>query len=277
MLRLRWSRSGGGDTILRDCLEHGNIKDYFKSDVSLTSAEPIAYALFNLTDGSLAMVSETTEYDVHQCGGGEPVLYDDWQLWKDAVNALNLQYVEWPTTPGNIASSNEFTVPPVPNQGMGNLLTWESSKTGFPFTFHLYGPESGTNGLVYKDYFAVIVDQERSISIGDTRSDWDRDNDDFEVKITKWDSNCRVFAIGITVGHNGQEDAEFTEVSGLNGLYKKFAKDPNNPLAKYAPACRTSIGFIGVVSKVALNKLFFDEHHTTDNIFVRDPCFGYLE
>lgn len=278
---------GGNEDNVKSMLRSCSLADYFTSDDPLTSAEPIAYALCNLADGSTAVVSETTEYDVRECGGGA-TCYLDKDAWKDAVEAMNLQYMEWLTTPGNFCYTNEvkcasFGYPEgeancgsgaYPNMGMGPVLTFDSSNTGFPFTFYLHGPESGNNGLVYKDlenYKPAFgsMDQERSISIGDCR--WEKStNDDFEIGIRNRQDNCHVFAIGITVGDNEKEDGELIRAYYKNGGYDEYNQSPD---------CENTHGFIGIVSYNDLSGIFFDERggSWSDNIFVRDPCFGVLE
>lgn len=48
-------------------IRSGNIADYFNDDAALTSARPISYTVRNLGDNSIALVSETTEYNLREC------------------------------------------------------------------------------------------------------------------------------------------------------------------------------------------------------------------
>jgi hypothetical protein len=262
---------GSADNAL-SLLRSGSLNDYFTSDDPLTTAEPLAYALCNLADGSLATVSETTEYDMRMCSGVNAECYLNETEWQMAVADLagdNL-ITEFLTTADNLTLSYEVTVQPVPNTHMGNILTFDSSTTHFPLSFYLKALNAQTYGLTFMDLEGGApafgsIDQERSISIGEVD---DEENDDFEIQIQEWHPNCAVFAIGITVGDNTRESGEFIALNGINSFYKKF---------DMSPACAGTHGFIGIVSTVPLTSVAFNEVSTGDDIFVRDICFGVLE
>jgi hypothetical protein len=176
---------------------------------------------------------------------------------------------EFPTTAENILKANEVTVLPVPNTGMGPILTWERPATGYPFNFQLNGPSSGSNGLVYLDEESGVPCwrpeiYDRSISIGDVDN---AENDNFEINITDWDLDCVVFAIGIDVGDNEAASEEYIEVEGTGGF---------TDTSDVVPDCKNTLGFIGIVSTVPLTSVFFNEGNGPDDIFVRDFAFGYL-
>jgi hypothetical protein len=48
-------------------LQSGQLSEYFAEDAALTSARPISYTVRNLSDNSIARVSETTEYMLTEC------------------------------------------------------------------------------------------------------------------------------------------------------------------------------------------------------------------
>lgn len=64
---LRISTVGGNDEGVENLIRTGQLGDYFAADLSLTQARPLSYTVRNLADNSIAVVSETTEYDLKQC------------------------------------------------------------------------------------------------------------------------------------------------------------------------------------------------------------------
>ena len=263
---------GGDGNAALALLRSGQLKDYFTTDDPITTAAPLAYALCNLADGSLAQVSEMTSYSVKQCGAPGATAYTNKTEWQMAIAALvgEGHVVEFLTTAGNIALSNEEPTPPASNHSMGPILTWDSSRTHYPFSFYLRALASG-HTLVYDDQESgpafAPMDQQRCISIGDVD---DGENDDFEIAIPTWHSNAAVFAIGIAVCDNAAESGEGAQVYGVNG----FA---NASLPNSRPACTGTHGFLGVVATVPIISLKFNESDTGDDMFVRDLCFGVLQ
>jgi hypothetical protein len=59
---------GGDASDALAIIRSGDLKDYFKTDAPLTTAKPISYTVRNLGDNSIAKVSETTEYNIKECG-----------------------------------------------------------------------------------------------------------------------------------------------------------------------------------------------------------------
>lgn len=270
---IRVASIGGDDDGIRTMIRSGQLNDYFAQDDPLTTAEPLAYALYNLADGSLAVVSETTEYDVRQCSSAAVKCFTnktEWQLEIEKMAGKNL-VTEFLTTPENILLANEVTVLPTPNARLGQIITFARSQTGYPFDFSLRSPFSGYD-LVYDDCehspctpaFAPM-DQERSISIGDVD---DNENDNFEIQIPEWNTNAAVFAIGITVADNEPSSDEGVTVSGYGGLSETFSQ---------RPSCQGSHGFLGVITTVPILSMYFNEGNGGDDIFVRDFQFGVLE
>lgn len=59
---------GGDSAATMEMIHSGDWKQYFtQGPAPLTTAYPISYTLRNLGDGSIAQVSETTNYDIRQC------------------------------------------------------------------------------------------------------------------------------------------------------------------------------------------------------------------
>ncbi|MBK7140690.1 MAG: thiol-activated cytolysin family protein [bacterium] len=261
---------GGDDNAVLSLLRTGELKDYFTTSDSLTTAAPLAYALCNLADGSLAQVSEMTTFSIKQCGAIGATAYTNKSEWLGAITSMvgAGHTVEFLTTPENISLSNEFGVP-LTNQSMGPILTWDSSATHYPFTFYLRALAGG-HTLVYDDQESgpafSPMDQARSISIGDVD---DGENDDFEIAIPSWLPNTAVFAIGISVCDNAAESGEGGKCFGVNG----YSQDP---MAHSVPACTGTHGFVGIVATIPLTSIRFNESDTGDDIFVRDLIFGYL-
>ncbi len=272
---IKIAQIGGDYSDLEDLLKDGDLSSYFGTVVPLTTAKPLGYALVNLADGSLAKVSETTSYDVRECSGANAEVYLNKSEWQQAVAALAGDGLirEMLTTAENLTLANEVSNPPVPNQGMGQILTFDSSATGYPFIFDLMATRPGYN-LVFDDQengpgFSDM-DQQRSISIGDIDND---ENDNFAIHIIEWQPNCAVFAIGITVGNNEVESDEQVQVKGINNFIKLW----NNEDGDVIPSCPSSIEFLGFVSTVPITDIWFNEGNDGDDIFVRDFCFGVLE
>lgn len=58
---------GGDDDATISMIRSGNWQDYFTSSAPLSSAEPLSYTFRNLSDGSIAKVSEATEFTIREC------------------------------------------------------------------------------------------------------------------------------------------------------------------------------------------------------------------
>jgi len=109
------------------------------------------------------------------------------------------------------------------------------------------------------------MDHDRSIGVGSIGS---QEDDNFEVRIPEWDSHAAVFAIGITVGNNVAQSGEAITTYGVNSFGLQFNMSPD---------CPGQCGFIGIVATIPVTELFFNEANTSNNIFVRDFCFGVLQ
>lgn len=58
---------GGTSSATAAMIASGDWRQYFKDSVPLTSAYPISYTFRNLGDGSIAKVTESTEYNIKEC------------------------------------------------------------------------------------------------------------------------------------------------------------------------------------------------------------------
>lgn len=65
--RIRISTVGGNDEGVENLITTGQLADYFDAELSLTEARPLSYTVRNLADNSIAVVSETTEYNLKEC------------------------------------------------------------------------------------------------------------------------------------------------------------------------------------------------------------------
>ncbi|MEZ4703177.1 MAG: thiol-activated cytolysin family protein [Rhodothermales bacterium] len=64
---IRVTSLGGNAEATLAVIRSGNWADYFTDNAPLSSASPLSYTFRNLGDGSIASVSETTEYNVKTC------------------------------------------------------------------------------------------------------------------------------------------------------------------------------------------------------------------
>ncbi len=65
--RISIASIGGNDSATIAMIRSGDWSQYFTGTASLSTAEPLSYALYNLADNSLASVTEATNYNVRTC------------------------------------------------------------------------------------------------------------------------------------------------------------------------------------------------------------------
>ena len=256
-------------------LKNGGIRTYFESENPITSAVPLGYTLYNLADGSIAQVSETTEYTMTECPDRNILCFLNESEWKATMDTLapSHQLIELPTTADTLMMADEVDSLPGENETLDRVLTFDSASTGYPFQFVLTAaasPHFKFDDKEGSDYHnAFPGDQARSLSPGDVD---DYDNDDVEITIPVWRPGTAVFAIGMTVGDNTAESGEFTAAEGTGGFAKQMdGCVPNSP--------GTNV-FLGIVSTVPLTRMFFNERDGSndyDDMFIRDLKFGVLE
>ena len=255
---------GGDDVSALSMIRSGNIEDYFTNSPELSTAFPIAYALNNLADNSLAKVSETTTYDIVECQQMETQIFIDWNEWKDNFSAIpdSVEDVFFTTNAINVALADEVDSPPVNNFNVGPILTFDALNTTYNFNFYLHSLDVGCPyPLVFNDdEFA----EENLISIGDVSQ---CENDDFEIGVSTNDDDTYVFAIGFYLGHNELTTAETLEVFNGTSKIKEFTYLD-------LPASSSGEVFIGIISTVPITRIVYNEDIGGDDIYIKDLCFG---
>jgi hypothetical protein len=252
---------GGEESHARECIQTGNLDDYFASDAALTTAAPLSYTLRNLADNSVAYVSETTSYDAVECSTDIVAYYDDFDEWRNAVLNLPGGEVVSQTLEGTeLVDADEInSVPSSNNIAISSVLTFPGVTTDLPLDFVL---ESTNATFTWNDtefsssYFPML-------SPGDVDN---AENDDFEITVTDVIAPREVLAVGIRVGDNAAEPGENLRIYGeSNLLLAEFTEGlPNTG----------SYTFMGVVSAVPIYRFAFDENAGGDDICITEPCFG---
>jgi len=199
-------------------------------------------------------------------------LYFDKAAWESRVEAYagsEDAILVFPTTGDNISLSTEIPFVPSSNGNLGPVITFDSTATGYYFSFHLACLIAGYQ-MTFDDREGADLHQvtpvgyrDRTISIGDTD---DLEDDDFEVAITACNENYKVFAIGLEVIDNAVEDGEYIAV--------QCADTTQDTVFAESPDCGGTGIFMGIVSNQDLLKLIFNENPGGDDIFVRDLHFG---
>jgi hypothetical protein len=251
----------------------GDLNQYFASDAALTSAAPISYTLLSLADNSVAKVSEMTEYSIRECSAVEAVAYyDDLVLWRDAVEAMtNGQVKEFLTDEEGVEMAEEVDAPSWWEDWINysldtSELSFNGATTGLPLDFSLRALEY--EGITFNDdAFGFPWSLFPMLSIGDAT--WWHDNDNFDIRVTRTDPGCTVFAVGTYVGDNEYEDDEFLRVFGENDtLLKEFTSG--------LPYADDDYNFMGVVSLVPITRFYFNEDNGGDDICIQHFYFGVL-
>lgn len=255
---------GGDDSDALSMIRSGNIEDYFVDSPALTTAFPIGYVLNNLADNSTAKVSETTKYDVTECQQMETAIFLDWNQWKANFTAIpdSCENYFFTTNGTNVALANEVTGPLGSNVHLPARLTYPGSNTGYPFNFYVQALQSGCPYPI--SFNDSEFDETNLLSIGDVDN---CEDDDFEIGVSTDDDNTYVFAIGFYLGNNGLESSETLEVFNGSSKVKEFT---------YTSLPQSSAGeiFVGVVSTVPITRIMYNEGAGTDDIYIKDFCFG---
>ncbi len=253
---------GGEAQHAMDAITSGNLHDYFNSDAALGTAFPLSYTLRNLGDNSIAMVSETTTYNISECSDQIVTIYDDYDLWHTALMGMEGVEVMLQETGGTeLLDADEIDTVPGTDQSIGRDLTFAGANTGLPFDFELNSLNASFN---YNDdefsssFFPML-------SVGNVGSP-DYPNDDFEIVIGPANMGSEILAAGIWVGDSQHESGEFLRVYGEDGiLLQELTADlPHGG----------GYEFMGVISPVPLTRLYYNEHSGGDDICIRHPHFG---
>ena len=257
---------GGNDADALALIRSGDISSYFTNSPDLRTAFPIGYALCNLADNSLARVGETTQYDITECSQVTTQVYHDWTQWRNAFSAVedSSDNKFFATSPDNINQADE-------NWGwtLGSnthlatrTLTFQPENTGYDFMFYLRTLEEGcAYPLTFND--DEFGSGTNFLSIGDVD---DCQYDAFEIVVDDFRNNSYVFAIGVYLGYNqGAPDEKLEIFYGSS----KIAEYPYTSIPTGdVPA------FLGVVSTIPITKYVFTEGYDSDDIYIKDFCFG---
>lgn len=251
---------GGEASGVLDLIRTGTLGNYFLNEVSLTSAVPISYTIRNLADNSLALVSETTDYDILKCSTDAVVYYNDYDLWHNAVLQLrNYREDLQGVGPAEITDCDEHGVTPDNNANMGYTLTFPGTSTGLSLDFTFNSP----NGPI------TYNDNEFPSAYYPCLSPGDADNygedDDIEITVTRVDPGYNLLAMGIWVGHSDRENGETLRIYGESNIFLQEFTSGILPLGDQ---------FMGVVSAVPLTRIYYNEKAGGDDIVVWDFYFG---
>lgn len=248
---------GGDAQSALDFLRSGNLGEFFREDAPLTTAVPLSYTLRNLADNSVAKVSETTSYELEECGNLEIAVYTNEAAWRNVVLTTGLTLHEWPTTRGNCGSATELPGPPANNTQSTSPWTWTTATTGFGFDFRLANTSyAGAGALVFNDQEMSCSD---CIGIGDAD---DYENDDFEISVT----GETVYALAVVIGDNNPNGEDMEVWAATVGGGQEFLQQ----LGGYD-------GFVGLISVVPLRRILYNEDSAGDDIYVRDLRFATVQ
>lgn len=91
--RISITSIGGPAAATVAMIASGEWQDYFRQSADLSTAYPISYTFRNLGDGSIAKVTETTEYDIKECApaGGTSFVLDSFEY----VTGATMQQQVW--------------------------------------------------------------------------------------------------------------------------------------------------------------------------------------
>ncbi len=129
---------GGEAQHAMDAITTGNLHDYFDSDAALTTAVPLSYTLRNLGDNSIAMVSNTSTYNITECSDQIVTIYNDYDHWSTALMGMGGLEVMYQETGGvELLDADEIDSVPGTDQSIGRDLTFAGANTGLPFDFEI--------------------------------------------------------------------------------------------------------------------------------------------
>ncbi len=258
---------GGSAAAAQGFIATGKLGDYFKVDDPLTTAKPLTYTLRTLGGNHVAYVSETNAYDAVECAENVVDYYYDYDLWRNAILAIDGEIFTQSTANPNLRKANEVNSDPANNGTVSAVLTFPGTSTGMPLDFVLHSVQSGSNGFTYNDN-EMSSNYYPMLSVGDVDN---YENDDFEVKSIAGIATATVYAVGIYVGNNDEDNGEYLRVYGESDLLlKEFPRtQPGFPDGGW--------DFMGVVSGTPITRIYFNESANSDDICIKDPCFGVTE
>jgi len=179
------------------------------------------------------------------------MFYTNEESWK-----ADLDYIEtFSLTSENIGLAEELVADPTTNgQRLGSVLTFNLADTGLSSTFRI-ATEFDTA------YVRPSGPRPSYIDVSDTS------NDDFDVSLL---TGTPVGALGIHLFGNDILTGERFEVYGEGGAFLGSTSiTPGSPDP-------SQVGFLGVISDVAISRIFFDEDSGSDDIGIAGLSFGTL-
>lgn len=195
-----------------------------------------------------------------QNGSAAVTLHSDLASWQSAFSG-STSFLE--TSPTGVALANEVTSAPSNNDVLGNVLTFESSNTGFSFDFNVSVTEVGVvgDGFTFNDTEGLAVWQTGVLSVGDIDNAQD---DGFEV-------SSSVGLYGFHLDFIGNEFSLGESLTLFDGatVVASFTTSGDIPDDPGTPE-RT---FWGVTSSTPFDRILFDEDPDGDDMGIAD--FGF--
>jgi hypothetical protein len=195
-----------------------------------------------------------------QTGSAAVTLHTDLASWQSAFSG-STSFLE--TNPTGAALANEVASAPGNNDVLGNVLTFESSNTGFGFDFTVSVTQVGVtgDGFTFNDTEGVGVWQTGVLSVGDIDNAQD---DGFEVS-----SSTALYGFHLDfIGNEFSAGESLTLFDGA-AVVASFTTSGDIPDDPGTPE-RT---FWGVTSSTPFDRILFDEDPDGDDLGIAD--FGF--
>jgi hypothetical protein len=160
-----------------------------------------------------------------------------------------------------VGLADELASPPVQDENLGPILSFQAANTGLCGDFALEALEPGA-GLTFEDGEpSPAILPPDTISIGDID---DFEDDDFRLRFP----TDTFFAAGFTLVNDTQDPGQSLSVYGHRGLIARLDG------SSIPDSSGNGATFLGVVADEPLTQLVFDEDPSGDDIAVRDFRFG---
>ncbi len=174
---IRVSAVGGSDEGVANLIRSGQLRDYFdpETELSLTQARPLSYTVRNLADNSIAVVSETTEYNLRECATADAT--PTGASYKLTLDRLSL-----------IADGCDGAFSPSPEVYYSfSLHTDAGTRTiiSRPSNAAVSISEGGSHTLPFNENVVDLYAGGSSMRI--TGSAWDHDSNSVDERIGSWD------------------------------------------------------------------------------------------
>ena len=156
--------------------------------------------------------------------------------------------------------ANEVTSPPTGNTNLGPRLTFDSANTGLSRSFRVETLQPGA-GFTFNDNegppLHIILD---ALSVGDIN---DFEDDDFVVTRT---DGPTLHGYGFFLNDNVRQAGESLNIYGPRGVLLGSTTD--------IPGTNGVSAFMGVISRVPITRIEFEESHGGDDILIKDFHFA---